>query len=204
MITFITAWITEKIVGVLAVSLVVVSAVPTALVLTTEHQTTVVLQQQQADQKIILVQTVSKAGDELIVKLKGAEQSCNTQVATLVPDPAKVQTQLADAQNQVHASILPAIAAIQQRQANFAKLAVVDTRDAEDELSQIRLIEVMMLGINGTIGTVTVTCQTVGVWIQHVVLIVSSPSQTVTIRPKQCHYHYEKDGPQVKVEYDCD
>jgi hypothetical protein len=97
------------------------------------------------------------------------------------------------------------ITAIQQREANFGRLAVVDTRDADEELSQFRLLEIMALGTNGTTGTVTVTCQTVGIWIQHVVLVVSLPQQsTVTIRPKQCHYHYQKEGSHVEIEYECD
>jgi hypothetical protein len=209
MITLISAWLSDKIVAVLAVSLVTVSAVPTALVLTTEHQTTVILAQQETQQRVVLIQEVTKAGDELIVKLKTAEQSCDMQVANLVTDAAKpkVETNLVDAKAMVHASLTPFITAIQLRQDKFKRLAIIDARDKEDELSQLHLIEVMAFGTDKTTGSVTVTCSTVSSWMQQIVVIVTLPQQTtVTLQPRECrpHYQYEKEGSHVQIEYQCD
>ena len=95
MFTVITTFVTEKIVALLTVSLVAVAAVPTALILTTDEQTQVIVQQQEGQQQIVLVKSVKKAGDDLIVKLQNAEDSCNTQVTGLVTaaklNPGKIQ-----------------------------------------------------------------------------------------------------------------
>jgi len=83
MITIITTWVTEKIVAVITVTVVAVAAVPTTLILTTEHQVTVTVTQQQQQTRVVLIQTVKTAGDELIVKLENAEDSCSTQVTSI-------------------------------------------------------------------------------------------------------------------------
>ncbi len=175
MITLITAWVTERIVTVVTVSLVAVAAVPTTLVLTTEHQTTVVIQQQEDQQKVVLIQTLKKAGDNLIVKLQNAEAGCNTQVTQLVAaskvNPGQIQSQLARARTQLHGSVAPFIAAVQQHEDHIAQLDEVSEQDEQDELSQIQLIEITALGNGQTTGVVTVTCQTVVVEIKLVIQV---------------------------------
>ncbi len=176
MITLITTWITEKIVTVLTVSLVAVAAVPTTLVLTTELQTTVVVQQQQATQQIVLITAVKKAGDDVILKLQTAETSCSTQVTQIVATskvaPGKVQSQLAQAKTQIHGSVAPFIAQIQKDEDHFAHLSVITPEDEEAELGQIQLISVTALGNSQIVGVVTVTCQSVIVYIQEVIQVV--------------------------------
>lgn len=163
MITLITAWVTERIVTVLTVTLVAVAAVPTTLVLTTEHQVTVTIQQQGDAQKLVLVKTVNKAGDDLILKLQNAESSCNTQVIQVVTtskvNPGKIQSQLAQAKTEIHASVAPFIAAIQQHEDHFAHLAVISQQDEDDELAQIQQIQLTAFGDGQTTGVVTITCQ---------------------------------------------
>ncbi len=175
MITLITTWVTEKIVAVFTVTLVAVAAVPTTLVLTTEHQVTVTLQQQQQQQQIVLVKTVKKAGDDLIVKLQSAEASCNTQVTTVVTtakiDPGRVQSQLAQSKTQIHGSVAPIIAAINRDEDTFAHLTLVTPEDEENELEHLQQLTIVSLGDGKTItGTVTVTCQIVVVEIQVIVV----------------------------------
>lgn len=173
MVTLITTWVTEKIVAVLTVTLVAVAAVPTALVLTTEHQVTVTLQQQQT----VLIQTVTKAGDELIVKLQSAEASCNTQVTQVVTTskvtPGQIQSQLARAETQIHGSVAPFIAAIQRDEDQFAHLAVISPEDEQNELEHFQQLAILSLGDGKTVvGTVTVTCQIVVIEIKVIVVEV--------------------------------
>lgn len=175
MITLIATWVTEKIVAVFTVSLVVVAAVPTTLILTTEHQVTVTLQQQQEQRQLVLVKSVQKAGDDLIVKLQNAEASCNTQVTTLVTtsrvNPGKIQSQLAQAKTQIHGSVAPLIVTIQKDEDNFGKLAVITPEDEENELEHLQQLSIVALGDGKTIiGTVIVTCQIVIVEIQVIVV----------------------------------
>ena len=176
MFTLITTFVTEKIVAILTVTLVAVAAVPTTLVLTTEHQTTVILQQQEDQQQVVLITAVKKAGDDLIVRLQNSENSCNAQVTQLVVtskiNPGKVQSQLAQAKLEIHQSVAPFIAQIQKQEDNFAHLAVISPEDEQAELGQIQLIGFTAIGGNGTVGVVTVTCQTVVVEIQLVIHIV--------------------------------
>lgn len=175
MITLITSWVTEKIVAIFTVSLVAVAAVPTTLILTTEHQVTVTVQQQQTQTQVVLIKAVKEAGDDLIVKLQNAEASCNTQVTTVVAtakiDPGKIQSQLARAKTQIHGSVAPLIVAIQKDEDDFAKLSLVTPEDEENELEHLQQIAIIALGDGKTMtGTVTVTCQIVIVEIQVIVV----------------------------------
>ncbi len=183
MISLITTFVTEKIVAILTVTLVAVAAVPTTLVLTTEHQTDEALQQQavvlqlaEGQQQIVLVKAVKKAGDDLIVKLQNAETSCNTQVTQVVTtskiNPGKIQSQLAQAKTEIHGSVAPFIAQLQKHEDHFAHLAVITPEDEEDELGQIQLIGITALGGTGTTGVVTVTCGTVVIEIQMVIKVI--------------------------------
>lgn len=202
MITLITTWVTEKIVAVFVVSLVAVAAVPTTLVLTTEHQVAVTLQQQEHQQRIVLVQTVKKTGDDLIVKLQSAEASCNTQVTNLASTHgAQLQTQLASAQTQVHGSITPFIAAIRQDQDRFAHLAVVTPEDEEAELAHLQLIQITALGNGQTAGVITITCGSVVVQIQTVIQVV-----ILKVVPVPCvpHTQTEIQGNHVHIETQCE
>lgn len=177
MITLITTWLTEKIVTVFTVSLVAVASVPAVLVVTTEQHVAVTIQQQQQQTQVVLVNTVQKAGDDLIVKLQSAETSCNTQVTQLVTtskiNPGKIQSQLAQAKTQIHGSVAPIIVAIQKEEDHFAHLAVITPGDEENELEHLQQIAIISLGDGQTIvGTVTVTCQIVVVEIQVIVVEV--------------------------------
>jgi ribosomal protein L18 len=189
---------------VLTVTLVSVAAVPTVLVLTTEHQTTVILQQQDKQQQVVLVSAVKKAGDDLIVKLTSAETSCNTQVGQMVAArnvaPGLIQTQLNQAKSQVHASVAPLLTTIQQRKADFAKLAVVTPRDEEDELGQFQQIEILAFGTTKTTGVVTVNCQSVVLTIQQVIVIVT---QAKAPEGRECHIEIEREGNQYHYKRDC-
>lgn len=173
--TLITTFVTEKIVVLLTVSLVAVAAVPTALILTTDEQTAVVLQQQQGEQQIVLVKSVQKAGDDAIVKLENAENSCNTQITGLVTaaklNPGKIQSQLAQAKTTIHGSVAPYIAQLKEREQEFAAKTELSDEDEQNELNEIQQIEIIALGGNGTTGTVTVTCQTVTIQIKLVIQV---------------------------------
>ncbi len=176
MITLITAWVTERIVTVVTVTLVAVAAVPTTLVITTEHHVDVVLQQQGDAQKVVLIQAVKKAGDSLIVKLQNAESSCTTQVTQLVSTskvaPGRIQSQLARAKAQLHGSVAPFIAAVQRDEDHIAHLDEISEQDEQDELAQIQLIEITALGNTQTVGVVTINCQTVVVEIKQVIQVI--------------------------------
>jgi hypothetical protein len=202
MITLITTWATEKIVAIFVVSLVAVAAVPTTLILTTEHQVTVTVRQQQLQQQTILVQTVKKTGDDLILKLQSAEVSCNTQVTTLAStNAAKIQTQLASAQTQIHGSITPFIAAVRHDQEHFANLAVITPENEEQELAHLQLISVTALGDGQTAGVVTVTCGSVVVQIQTVIQVV-----VLKVVPVPCvpHTQTEIEGNHVHIDTKCE
>jgi len=178
MFTLLTTWISQRIITVTAVSVLTVAAVPTTLVIVSheDQKTTVaVIQPVSAEQKVVLVAAVKKAGDAAIVKLNNAESSCNGTVATTVSAakvaPGKIQSQLAKAQTQIHGSVSPFIAALQKDEDRFAHLTVVTPQDEENELNEINLIELTALGDGHTTGTVTITCQTVVVTIQETITI---------------------------------
>jgi len=179
MITLITAWLTERIITVVTITLVAVAAVPTTLVLTTDHNTTIVLQQQQAQQQIVLIGAVKKHAASVIVQVQTAENTCNTQVSQLVAAhhiaPGLIQSQLAQLTLQLHGSVAPVIAAVQEKQNTFAKLAVITPEDEDSEIQQIDLIIVNALGGAGATGTITITCQTVTVQIQEIILVITEP-----------------------------
>jgi hypothetical protein len=178
MFTLLTTWISQRIITVTAVSVLTVAAVPTTLVIVSheDQKTTVaVIQPVSAEQKVVLVAAVKKAGDAAIVKFNNAESSCSGTVATTVSAakvaPGKIQSQLAKAQTQIHGSVSPFIAALQKDEDRFAHLTVVTPQDEENELNEINLIELTALGDGHTTGTVTITCQTVVVTIQETITI---------------------------------
>lgn len=186
MFTLLTTWISERIITVTAVSVLAVAAVPTTLVIVShdDHKTTTttvaVIQPVDAKQKVVLVATVKKAGDDVIAQLTNAESSCNGTVTSTVSAskvaPGKIQSQLAKAKTQVHGSVSPFIAAIQKDEDRFAHLTVITPQDEENELNEISLIKLTALGDGHSTGTVTITCQTVVITIQETITITITPA----------------------------
>jgi hypothetical protein len=177
MFTLLTAWISQRIVTVTAVSVLTVAAVPTTLVIVSndDHKTTVTVIQPADDQsKAILISTVKKAGDDLATKLNAAEANCTTQVsqaiATSKVAPA-LQNQLKTAKAQIHGSVAPIVAGVKSDEDRFEHLAYITPQDEENELADLHLIEVIALGNGQTSGTITVTCQTVMITIQETIQI---------------------------------
>lgn len=182
MFTLLTTWISERIITVTAVSVLTVAAVPTTLIIVShdDQKTTTtavaLVQPVNAQQKIVLVSAVKKAGDDAIAKLNGAESSCNGTITSTVNaskvQPGAIQSQLAKAKTQLHGSVSPFVAAIVKDEDRFAHLTVLTPQDEENELSEINLIELTALGDGHSTGTVTITCQTVVVTIQETITIV--------------------------------
>jgi hypothetical protein len=177
MFTLLTAWISERIITVTAVSVLTVAAVPTTLILVShdDHTTVAVIQPADATQKVVLIADVKKAGDAVIAKLNNAESSCNTTVTNTVSAakvaPGKIQSQLARAHTQLHGSVAPFVNAIQKDEDRFAHLTVITPQDEENELAEINLIQLTALGDGHSTGTITVTCQTVLITIQETIQI---------------------------------
>ena len=177
MFTVLTTWISERIITVTAVTVLTVAAVPTTLVIAShdDHNTIAVIQPADEHSKVLLVSAVKKAGDDLIIKLSGAESGCTTQVTQAVSAskiaPGKIQSQLAKAKTQIHGSVAPIIAAIKNDEDRFAHLTFVTPQDEENELAHLKLIEVIALGDGHSSGTITVTCQTVVITIQETIQI---------------------------------
>jgi hypothetical protein len=176
MITLITTWVTEKIVAVITVTVVAVAAVPTTLILTTEHQVTVTVTQQQQQTRLVLIQTVKTAGDELIVKLQNAEDSCDTQVTGIATSSkaktARLDRHLSQAKVTIHGAVSPFVTAIQKDEEHFQQLAVITPEDEQNELAHLQLIELESLGDGETTGVVVVTCTIVIVEIKIIVVEV--------------------------------
>ena len=177
MFTVLTTWISERIITVTAVTVLTVAAVPTTLVIASrdDHNTIAVIQPADEHSKVLLVSAVKKAGDDLIIKLSGAESGCTTQVTQAVSAskiaPGKIQSQLAKAKTQIHGSVAPIVAAIKNDEDRFAHLTFVTPQDEENELAHLKLIEVIALGDGHSSGTITVTCQTVVITIQETIQI---------------------------------
>jgi hypothetical protein len=176
MLTILTAWVSQRIITVTAVSVLTVAAVPTTLIITShdDHNTIAVIQPADEHSKVVLVSAVKKAGDAVIAKLNTAESGCNTQVTQAVSSSkvaAKVQPQLATAKSQIHSSVTPVVAAIKADEDHFAHLKFVTPQDEENELSELNLIEVIALGDGHSTGTITVTCQTVMITITETIQI---------------------------------
>ena len=177
MFTVLTTWISERIITVTAVTVLTVAAVPTTLVIAShdDHNTIAVVQPADEHSKVQLVSAVKKAGDDLIMKLSGAESGCTTQVTQAVSAskiaPGKIQSQLAKAKTQIHGSVAPIVAAIKNDEDRFAHLTFVTPQDEENELAHLKLIEVIALGDGHSSGTITVTCQTVVITIQETIQI---------------------------------
>src|SRR6266480_3140628 len=115
MFTILTAWISERIITVIAVSVLTVAAVPTTLIIVShdDHNTIAVVQPADEHSKVVLVSAVKKAGDAVIAKLNTAESSCTTQVTQVMSTSkvaAKVQPKLATAKSQLHGGVSPIVA----------------------------------------------------------------------------------------------
>jgi len=176
MFTILTAWISERIITVTAVSVLTVAAVPTTLIIVShdDHNTIAVVQPADEHSKVVLVSSVKKAGDAVIAKLNTAEAGCTTQVTQAVTTSkvaAKVQPQLATAKSQIHGSVAPIVAAIKADEDRFAHLKFVTPQDEENELAEFNTIAIIALGDGHSTGTITVTCQTVLITITETIQI---------------------------------
>src|SRR5882762_1028872 len=177
MFTILTTWISERIITITAVSVLTVAAVPTTLIIVSNHDdrnTVAVIQPADEHSKIVLVSAVKKAGDDLITKLNATESSCTTQVTQAVTTSkvaAKVQPQLATAKSQIHGSVAPIVAAVKSDQARFANLKFMTPQDEENELAEFNTIAIIALGDGHSTGTITVTCQTVLITITETIQI---------------------------------
>jgi len=177
MFTILTAWISERIITVTAVTVLTVAAVPTTLIIVShdDHNTVAIIQPADEHSKIVLVSAVKKAGDDLILRLNTAESGCTTQVTQTVAAsklaPAKLQTQLVKAKSQIHGSVAPLVAAIKSDEDRFAHLTFVTPQDEENELAEFNTIAIIALGNGQSTGTITVTCQTVLITITETIQI---------------------------------
>ena len=166
MITFLTTWITERIVTVLTITLVTVAAVPTTLLVVTEQQVTTVTEEQE-------IATVRQAGDKIIVKLQDEEKTCRAQVTQVVTTTgatgAQVTQVVANAGTQIHASIAPFVLAIEKDEDAVTELEVITPDDEDAALNQIQIIETTALGNSQTVGVVITTCQTVVVKVKQII-----------------------------------
>ena len=191
MFTILTAWISERIVTVTAVTVLTVAAVPTTLIIVShdDHNTVAMVQPADEHSKVVLVSAVKKAGDAVIAKLNNAESTCTTQVTQAVTTSkvaAKVQNQLKTAKTQIHGSVAPIVAAIKSDEDRFAHLKFVTPQDEENELAHLRLVEVIALGDGHTTGTITVTCQTV-------LITITQTIQITVIQETPCAPHERDD-----------
>src|ERR1700694_4714909 len=194
MFTILTAWVSERIITVTAVSVLAVAAVPTPLIITSHdaHNTAAVIQPADEHNKVVLVSAVKKAGDAVIAKLNTAESGCTTQVTQAVSTSkvaAKVQPQLATAKSQIHSSVTPVVAAIKANEDRFAHLTFITPQDEENELAELNTIAIIALGDGHSTGTVTVTCQTV-------LITITETIQITIVQETPC--------PTTKQEHDSD
>lgn len=176
MLTILTAWISERVITVTAVSVLTVAAVPTTLIIVShdDHNTIAVVQPADEHDKLVLVSAVKKAGDAVITRLNSAESGCTTQVTQAVTTSkvaAKVQPQLTSAKSQIHGSVAPIVAAIKADEDRFAHLKFVTPQDEENEIEAINTIAIFALGDGHSTGTITVTCQTVMITITETIQI---------------------------------
>lgn len=189
-LTLLTTWISERIVTVIAVSVLTVAAVPTALVITSHHddgQTTTVsiMQPVSAQEKAALVTKVTGDGDAIIAKIDAAEASCDTTLTKTVSNSkvsSKVGPALADAKAKLHSAVAPLLAAVRNDEDHFEHLAYVSQQDEENELDDLNLIRAIALGNGQTSGTITITCQTLTVTITETINITII-EETVVAKP---------------------
>lgn len=171
MITLITTWVTERIITVITVTLLTVAAVPTTLVLVTQHHG-------DEDTRVVVIQAVKDEGHRTITLLQNAEASCTSQITTVVTTyqeagtAPKVQTAVTQGTGQVHASVATFILAVQKEEDEIDKITVVTPEIEHTLLDQIHTIQVVALGDGHTVGVVTITCETVVIRIQEVIEIV--------------------------------
>jgi len=193
MLTVLTTWISERIITVIAVTVLTVAAVPTTLVIAShdDHQTIAVIQPADEHSKVRLVGAIKKAGDDIIAKLNSTEASCNTELTQTVSASnvaAKVQPALATAKSRVHSSVSQIVVAIKADQERFARLKFVTPQDEDNELEHLKLIEIIALGDGHSAGTISVTCQTVLITITQTIQIT-----IVQTTPAPCPPREERD-----------
>ena len=193
MLTVLTTWISERIITVIAVTVLTVAAVPTTLVIAShdDHQTIAVIQPADEHSKVRLVGAIKKAGDDVIAKLNSTEASCNTELTQTVSASnvaAKVQPALATAKSRVHSSVSQIVVAIRADQERFARLKFVTPQDEDNELEHLKLIEIIALGDGHSAGTISVTCQTVLITITQTIQIT-----IVQTTPAPCPPREERD-----------
>jgi len=193
MLTVLTTWISERIITVIAVTVLTVAAVPTTLVIAShdDHQTIAVIQPADEHSKVRLVGAIKKAGDDVIAKLNSTEASCNTELTQTVSASnvaAKVQPALATSKSRVHSSVSQIVVAIRADQERFARLKFVTPQDEDNELEHLKLIEIIALGDGHSAGTISVTCQTVLITITQTIQIT-----IVQTTPAPCPPREERD-----------
>src|SRR5207247_8632037 len=110
MLTVLTTWISERIITVIAVTVLTVAAVPTTLVIAShdDHQTIAVIQPADEHSKVRLVSAIKKAGDDIIAKLSSTEASCNTEITRTGSGSnvaAKIQSKLGTAESELPQSV---------------------------------------------------------------------------------------------------
>ncbi len=167
MLTFITTWVTERIVTVLTIVLVSFSTLPTTLILVSNHESDEAIH-------IQLIQQVRAEGAAVLVALTAAEQDCDGQLAKLATiktnKPATVvQPLIASGKEREHAAVLKVVTNIRAEEARVVALKDLDDDEVQGAIERIHLVGTTALAPN---GVVIVTCQTILVEIRTIIEVV--------------------------------
>jgi len=180
MLTFVTTWVTERIVTFVTVLLVSFSTLPTTLILVSNRGSDEAI-------RVQLIQPVRAEGAAALRQLTDAEHSCDAQIAQLATvktgTPAAVVHQLiAGGREREHLALATFVDRVRAEEARVVALKDLDDDDVQAAIDRIRLIITPALAPNGVIF---VTCQAIIVEIRTILEVIVIPP---AIRP-----HHEDD-----------
>jgi len=174
MITLLTTFITERVVTFITMTLLAVAAVPTTLVLVSQHQVVATEEHRQ----VVLIQALKDEGNLVIARLQNAQASCDSQIQTVIAGQPKlgsvprIQTAVTQGRDHLNATVANFVLLVQDEEEAAAKLAVLTPALENVFLEEIHSIQLIALGDGTNLGVVTITCQTVVIEIKEIVILV--------------------------------
>jgi hypothetical protein len=186
MITSIVTFLSTRFVTVFVTTIVVVVAVPSLIIAINGNTVTITsgpaasASRHHDDERTQLIVKVKTAGDAVIVKINGEEATCDAQLTELAAksklSTADTHAAIAKGESEVHMATAPFVKEINDDEAEIENLKVVTIQTEQVFLVRINQIQVIVLGENGTPGTIVTVCQTVIIEITQIIVTVQPPS----------------------------
>ncbi|HVH61965.1 MAG TPA: hypothetical protein VNA65_00025 [Candidatus Dormibacteraeota bacterium] len=178
-------FLSTRIVSVVVTTVVVVAAVPTAIVAVHGHTITITsgriassIRHTGDAQKAGIVGEVRAAADQVIVQLNNQEASCDSQIAQLAAKSKLSATATANAMqegtDEFHTTVVPFVNELRADEDELAHLSDVTSDTEQIFLVRINEVKFLALGEEGQSGLLISTCRTIVLQITQIVVVQSS------------------------------